>query len=249
MTLEQGGNRKTVTLPPEFSQVNSAHPYKSDRLIVTGMVNGDASEVVVIDLQKGSVADHFLCYSPSISPSGRYVAFVKFYPTHGVSDVEDHYMLYDVSSSPEQNRPAITSHHTVVVGHVLFPEGISNRPDDNVDLDGRPTHRMASDSFFWNDQSTSLVFADVFMDEYSAVVATMDGGIGAPKSVAISREWICPNASPSCFEHLSRVDFPASPTGASIELTFRGVNGTPARESRIILARVNSDSISASPVR
>jgi hypothetical protein len=249
VVLERGGTRKTVTLPSEFSQVVSARLYKPDRLIVAGMVNGDASEVVIFDLQKVSVADHFLCYSPSISPNGRYVAFVKFYPTHGDSDVEDHYMLYDASSSPDQNRPVGIPHHPSVVGRVLFPAGVNNRPDDNVDLNGRPTHRMASDNFFWNNQSTLFVFADQYKDEYSAVVARVDGGLGTSKAVGLSREWICPKASQPCFEHLTRVDFPATPTDTSMNLVFRGVNGTPAKESRIILAHANSDSISASPAQ
>lgn len=170
MVMKPAGSSKTVTLPAEFTQLTSARLYRTDRLVISGMVNGDVSEVVVIDSENGSVLDHFLCYSPAISPNGRYVAFVRFYPAHGMNSVEDHYMLYDVQLSPEQNRPSGANHHPSVVGKVVFPVGPANRPDGNVDLGGGPAHEMASEGFFWNDQSTSVVFADEFRDEFAVVV-------------------------------------------------------------------------------
>ena len=246
--LDEGGKQRAVGLPAEFSQMDSARLYGVDRIVVTGMINGDASEVVVIDLKQGVEVDHFLCYSPSISPNGRYVAFIKFYPSHGVSNVEDHYMVYDISLSPEQNRPAEIPHHPGVVGHVVFPVGIPNSPSDNVDIENRPTHRMASDGFFWDDLSTKVVFVDEFQDEFAVVVATTMESTVKVDTVEISRKWICPSASEICAEHLARTDFLKSPN-PSIELTFRGVSGTPARQSKVLLSPTASEKLAASPIK
>ena len=247
VVIEYAGSRKTVTLPDEFTQLTSARFYRPDRLVISGMVNGDVSEVIVIDSNKGSVVDHFLCYSPAISRNGRYLAFVKFYPAHGVSSVEDHYMLYDVQLSPEQNRPLGTVGHLGLVGRAVFPAGIANRQGDNVDLSNGPAHRMASDGFFWNAQSTSMVFTDQFRGEYYVVVVKIVDGAFTSDSISIPKQWICPDVTP-CVEHPARVDFGTS-LAPSIDVVFRGVNGTPAKESHVAISWNSQGRLEATPTK
>jgi len=249
VVMESAGSRKTVTLPVEFNQFTSARLYRPDRLVISGMVNGDVWEVVIVDPEKGSVVDHFVCYSPAISPDGRYVAFVKFFPAHGVDSVEDHEMLYDVALSPEQNRPPRIAHHLYLylAGKVVFPPGLANRLGDNIDIGDVPAHMMASDGFFWNDQSTSVVFADQFRDEYAVVVVKIVNGAFTSDSASIPKQWICPDITP-CFEHLARADFRTSPA-RSIDVVFRGVNGTPAKETHVVILRNDSGRLAATPTK
>jgi hypothetical protein len=242
VVLETGGTQKSITLPAEFAQLTSARVYRPNRLVITGMVNGDAWETVIVDPEKGSIVDHFLCYDPAISPDGRYVVFIKFYPAHGVDSVEDHYMLYDVQLSPEQNRPTDGVRHPSLVGKVMFPAGMANRLNDNVDLGDQPTHRVASDSFFWNDQSTSVVFADQFRDDYVVVVVNIANGAFTSDSVSVPKQSICDDISP-CSEHLTRVDFDTLAPG--INVAFRGVNGTPSKESQVVVRRNSSGNLEA----
>src|SRR6266436_6096668 len=63
------------------------------KLIVRGMVNGSGSEIVLLDPRSNKLLDKFLCYLPSPSPDGRYIAFVKFSPLHFAGNTEDHYMV------------------------------------------------------------------------------------------------------------------------------------------------------------
>lgn len=235
--LESSTGRRTVVLPTEFSQFTSARLYRSDRLIITGMSNGDIGEVVILDSEKGSVVDHFVCYNPAISPDGHYVVFVKAYPAHGVESVEDHYMLYDVRLSPEQNRPPGIAHnlYLYLAGKTVFPPGMGNKLDDNLDLGDQPVHVMASDGLFWNDQSTAVVFADRFGDDYAVVVLNITNGASTPDSVSIPRSWICSDNVP-CFERLARADFRTAPS-SGIDVVFRGFNGTPAIESHVSIMR------------
>jgi len=55
----------------------------SNAAAIIGWVNGTGSAVTVFDPNSGKVVAEFLCYNPSLSPSGRYVAFVQFYQQHG----------------------------------------------------------------------------------------------------------------------------------------------------------------------
>ena len=244
LVAESAGVRRNIPLTAEFAQLTSARLFKSDRLMITGMVNGDVSEVIVVDPEKAEVIDHFLCYSPAISPNGRYIAFVKFYPAHGVESVEDHYAIYDAQLNPSQNRPAAYPHHPGVVSKVVFPNGIQNKPSDNVDLDGLPPHRMISDGFFWNERSTIVTFADEFREEFSVVVVTLNDTL-TTESLPIPKDWICPTGT-DCFEHLARVEF-MDQSKPEIELVFRGVNGTPARASRVLVSREKSGRIVVHP--
>lgn len=239
---------KTIYLPTDVVQVDGARLYGRDRLVITGMVNGDVWKVVITEIAKGSVIDEFLCYSPAISPNGRYVAFVKFYPAHGISSAEDHYMLYDVALGPNDNRPTGIHHHPAVVGRVIFPKGMGNTPGDNVDVGVGPVHRMASDRFFWNGGSTSLVFVDQVENQYSAVVVSLKDATPLTQSVQIPLSAVCAAVSGPCSERLSEVRF-QTPPGGAIDLTLRGVNGTPSAESHVSLSHVESSTISLSVIK
>lgn len=245
VTLDRAGVRKSVTLPPEFVQVSSARLFSSNRLVVVGQVNGDVSQALIIDSDKGEVIDKFFCYSPSISPDGRYVAFVKFYPAHGVDNVEDRYSLYDAKLPPDRNRPSEYPRHPGVVGKIVYPVGLSNRPGDNVDLSESKTHRMTSDEFFWNGKSDIYVFADQLGDNISAVIVDISGDAIKVSSTPIQSQWICPDVIP-CFEHLARVSF-STASAPTIELEFRGVNGTPAKRSRVAITELGSGHVVARP--
>jgi hypothetical protein len=235
VVIESTEGPKTIALPAEFAQFTSARLFRSDRLVITGMISGDVWEVVIVNPEKGTVIDHFWCYLPAISPSGRYVMFVKFYGPHFVESVEDHEMLYDVKLSPEQNRPRGAKSHLFEVGKVVFPSGIENQPGDNEDLGDRPVHMMASRGFFWNDDSNEVIFADQFRDDYAVVAVNIVDGAHEVESVPIPKQWICPDVTP-CYVDLARVNF-GTPPALGFNVVFRGVLGTPAKESHMAISR------------
>lgn len=151
---------KSVGLPEEMAQVDEIRMAMGAKVVVRGMVNGSGSEIAVIDIASGSLIDKFICYSPSVSPDGHYIALVKYYPPHFSEGTEDHYLLYDLSRKPADNRPAgVTRDDWMNVGRVVYPVGQGNAPGDN---NARPenTRHESKSLFFWNPLKSQFLFAD-----------------------------------------------------------------------------------------
>ena len=72
-------------------------PWASERLVLI-----TAEMATVVDLVSEVVADQFLVARPSISPSGRFIAYGRFQPAS--SQDEDVLLVYDVGSSVQLNR-------------------------------------------------------------------------------------------------------------------------------------------------
>lgn len=228
LTIQKGVNKRDILLPSDLVQVASARLFHEDRVVIDGMVNADVWKSVIVDLKNNEVIDSFLCYSPAVSPNGRYIAFIKFFPAHGISSAEDRYMIYDVASSPAANRPPNIKSHPAVVGRVVYPPGVGNVPGDNVDIGSRPAHEVASETFFWRDDSSEFVFADRLDREYSLIMVKLNDEGFTTSSAKIPGHLICPTSELSCFSRLVRVEFPKQ-RASKTELEFRGFNGTPAK--------------------
>lgn len=153
------GKETKVDLPEEMVQVNEIRGVVNSKLAVSGMVNGSGSEVAIVDLAQAKITDKFLCYNPSIAPDGRFIAFVKFYPAHFSEGTEDHYMVYDISKSPRENRPSsVSADDWKVVGDCIYPLGTGNEDFDNLRRPMGGEHESRS-TFFW-DSKDKFVFAD-----------------------------------------------------------------------------------------
>jgi len=152
-------SERTVLLPKDMAQVDTIGAY-GNKLVVFGMVNGTVWEVAVVDWTVGKLVDGFICYGPSLSSSGRYIAFIKFSPPHVPGNFEDHYMLYDTGRDPGANRPpGVASDDRREVGRSVFPRGVGNQPGDNAGVPPGTEHVARSD-FFWVPSSEQFLFAD-----------------------------------------------------------------------------------------
>jgi hypothetical protein len=209
----------TIDLPSEIVQVNEIQEGPGDRAIVIGMVNGSVFEAVILDTHSIRVVDYFLAYSPSISPDGRFVAFVKFYPAHFAVGTDDHYLLYDVSRSAPENRAAnVSSSDHVDVGIPAYPRGI-NRAADNADVPGVQQHHMMAQAFFWQSDSDRYAFADEYAGGIDLVVISTSGGLPVATKVGISRGEICAALrTETCNVTVVRTEL----TPTSVIATFRG---------------------------
>jgi hypothetical protein len=106
---KKGVPQHEISLPDQMAQVDEILKVSATRALVLGWADGDLSAVAVLEINTGSLGDFFLAYIPTVSPNGSHVAFIKFFPPHGYDDKtgpEDHYMLYDLTRSASQNRPA-----------------------------------------------------------------------------------------------------------------------------------------------
>lgn len=245
--VERNDKKLAINLPDEIAQVSTARLFGTSLLVVSSMISGNASEVAVVDLEHLIIKDTFLCYAPVVAPNGRYIVFIKFFPAHGISSAENHYMLYDVTLSPAANRPQDQKPHPALVGRVLYPQGMQNRVADNIDIVERPPHQIASETFFWSAASDELLFLDRLKDDYTLVAVHFQANSLDVWLASIPGRMICPPRAPSCFEVLSSVTFGDSP-GVPIRLELRGVMGTPGPGVVALLMDLNSPTMSVSLV-
>ena len=136
-----------------------------ERIVVVGWMNGSlASEVTVLDRASGRLVDTFWCYEPSLSPDGRHIAFVKFFPSHFIDQWESQYRLYDLSRDAESNRPALRDAEPsdsrgplVDVGIALYP--LVPTELDRSEIPSGQEHERTS-AFGWSADSRRLGFVD-----------------------------------------------------------------------------------------
>jgi hypothetical protein len=160
-----------IRLPDNMVQVNAIHAGATNKVVVVGMFSGDVWSIAIVDLDVPRIGDNFICYEPAISPRGRYIAFIKFFPPHGAEGPEDHYMLYDVAKSAIENRPGgVSSADWKTVGVTVYPFGIGNKEFDNLHLTATSEHQFASTQFFWSASGQRLVFADSYKGQLRLIL-------------------------------------------------------------------------------
>lgn len=219
-----GDPPQIVLLPFQFYQVNEIWEGPPGKLIVVGMSGGYIWEIGILSLEPLLLADRFTCFSPSVSPNGHYVAFVKFFPPHFVEGPEDHEMLYTVVGSARQNRPPTSMlSETIDVGLPVYPPGIANVAFDNINRPSGTEHRFASVGFFWAPDSSQYVFADLTANTFSLVRVVVNTNLHVSR-LQINYEKMCfPIKKALCQVRLGRVLYDTSHNRLSAE--FDGYGG------------------------
>lgn len=166
-------------------QVTAIRFPTSSEAVIVGLAAPNLYVLTVVNLTTVSVRDTLLGYWAAISPTSRYVAYVKWYPPHiGYEySVTNEYLVYDFSQTPAENRVPLNRNVTLDpydAGWPVYPESTSSKAGDNV-LRGHdvPVHTLASDGIFWIDNNT-LAFVDRWHDTNSFVVAQLSKGFRAP---------------------------------------------------------------------
>lgn len=229
---------KSVDLPFEMAQVDEIRRVADEKLLVRGMVNGSGSEIVIIDLKTTKQIDKFLCYRPSVSPTGNYVAFIKFYPAHFAEGTEDHYMLYDLSKKPEDNRPkSVPRDDWANIGKGVYPTGVANTAADNIERPKGSQHQSLS-GFFWNSNGKQFLFADRvnFREEINLVLVDIEqSGSLKIRTAQQDVDELCSKFGKPCLPFVRKVEF-RSPSEPAFSVTFEIVN-----LHRLKAVQVNSD--------
>ena len=111
------GKTSTIEISSAGRSPDLVVPWASERLVLI-----TAEMASVVDLDSGLVADQFLVARPSISPTGRFIAYWRFQPP--TSQDEDVLLVYDVGSSVPLNRlpPNARGEFMRDVGLPVFPE-------------------------------------------------------------------------------------------------------------------------------
>lgn len=229
LSIASKGGSSDVDLPPEVFELQGIRRY-DDRIIVIGDVGASVSRVMMVNVRDGVISDSFDAYNPVVSPDGRFIAFVKFYPPHFVAGTEDHHMLYDMTKSAMANRPAgIGRDDRVDVGLNVYP-GNGNKEGDNIGVPDKLAHGSPS-LIFWSPDSTKLAFADQATLLKLVLVNVPDAGSAPGTSVMpLNRTAVCaaPLSANHCDAYLDKVEF--QETGLEAHFSGGGTNGAIHRE-------------------
>jgi len=207
LSIANNGRQIDVKLPPEIFDVQQIDRYR-DRLIVIGDIGASVSRVMIVRVDTGVASDSFEAFTPTVSPDGRFIAFVKFYPPHSATGTEDHHMLYDMIKSGRANRPAgVGLDDRFDVGLNVYP-GHGNKEDDNIGVPERLAHNSPS-LIFWSPDSAQLAFAD--QTESLKLVLVKVAGAAAPSvfTMPLDRTSVCavPLSGNPCQAYLDQVKF------------------------------------------
>lgn len=110
-------------LSSHVSNVRKLHAF-GNKAVILGEARASIGAVAVHDLATNSFTDEFFGFDFSISPSGRYLAFRRFYPRGTPADlVSDVVSVYDLGAAPDDNRlpPGRGRAGTEDVGLPVFP--------------------------------------------------------------------------------------------------------------------------------
>jgi len=95
--VSAAGKTSTIEISTAGRSPDVVVPWGSERLVLIS-----AEMASVVDLVSELVVDQFLVARPSISPTGRFIAYSRFQPPRSLE--EDVLLVYDVSSSGRLNR-------------------------------------------------------------------------------------------------------------------------------------------------
>ena len=116
--VSASGKTSTIEISTAGRSPDLVVPWASERLVLI-----TAEMASVVDLGSELVVDQFLVARPSISPTGRFIAYWRFQPPS--SQDEDVLLVYDVGSSVQLNRLPSNARGMEAmrdVGLPVFPE-------------------------------------------------------------------------------------------------------------------------------
>jgi hypothetical protein len=235
---QKGAAERSVALPRIVSQVGSLVWSPEGRVVALGMVNSSLSVITVTDIGRAQIDDYFFGYDPTLSPNGRYIAFVRFFPTHGISGVEDRARLYDLTQTAEWNRPVHRASDSaqMEVGIPMYPVIPNEGERSNIDRPDVDAWHRVSD-FRWSTDSNRVAFGMLHgAHELDVVLATPSESTIATANLTRECGYDCESLR---IEHIQFTE-----NGLTVQVT--GVGDKVGTQKHLVIA---SQEFSSQPLR
>ena len=185
------GETVSFRLENDTVQVDEIHIADAKLGWVIGRIQSNVSVINVVKLWTGEVVDSVWAYRPSVSPTKRWVAYVKMYPLRSAFPGSDQYLIYDVTKPPEAHRTDVESSgnlaNHVDVGFSMYPPSSANVPGSNLVVPTEDVRLMRTIGFFWLNNS-EYAFADEWDGGYDIVVINL--GEGDPREAVVHRDTV-----------------------------------------------------------
>jgi hypothetical protein len=161
------------------------------KLIVMGEeANLHSPVTTLIDLKNREEADSFIGFGNTLSPTGRFLIYRKFYPpqTAEPAVMSDLVLVYDLADSAGGNRMRGEDAYRndpigrlTEVGHPIYPENNAGKKHYRVWVpEVNKRHAIIPNGFFWFDHDRKIAFGDQIGDEDYLVVVDLLNGLAHP---------------------------------------------------------------------
>jgi len=166
------GASRTVTISSLIQQAFELHVTDAiDRATVVGWASRNGVYAFnVVDLAGARLMAQVPCYKPVVSPSGRYIAFVQWFPPHLTNMARQSavYRIADVARIRRESAILMTDYY---VGTAVYPMSPLTIPQNSPSTDPSLIHQIVRD-FVWKDDA-HVKFTDLYRNHQSTIQVTL----------------------------------------------------------------------------
>lgn len=182
--------RYPIYLDNVTSKVNEIRISKGKMVVFGEEATLHFAVTTVINLENRQEIDSFIGFGSTLSETGRFLSFRKFYPpeTAEPATMSDLVLVYDLNDSANENRLRGEDAYKhdpmgrlVEVGHPIYPEGHAGKKNYRVWVrDENRRHTVIPNGFFWLDHDHKIAFGDQIGGENYLIVVDLSDGLTRP---------------------------------------------------------------------
>jgi hypothetical protein len=179
-----------VYLDNVTAQVDHIAIYQGKLIVMGEEATLHSSVTSLIDLDSREERDSFIGFGQTLSETGRFLSYRKFYPqqTAEPEAMSDLILIYDLDDSADGNRirggeayKNDPSGRLIEVGHPVYPEVNAGKKHYRVWVrEENERHTVIPNGFFWFDHDRKIAFGDQIGDETYLVVLDLSDGLNHP---------------------------------------------------------------------
>ena len=188
---EKVDNRQyPVYLDNVTAKVSNLSIFQGKLIVVGEEANLHSPVTTLIDLKNREEADSLIGFGITVSPTGRFLSYRKFYPPQTAEPpvMSDLVLVYDLADSADGNRMRGEDAYRndpigrlTEVGHPIYPESNAGKKHYRVWVpEENKRHAIIPNGFFWLDHDRKIAFGDQIGEEDYLVVVDLSNGLTHP---------------------------------------------------------------------